>query len=80
MSDESVTRTNDDASQCKRSAVSLGYWQDPYLNSLVPRPGLSGGEMRKAPEIHLGYYTRVSTIWNLLLKACLLYTSPSPRD
>ena len=70
MSEESVTRTNDDASQCKRSAVSLGYWQDPYLNELVPRQGLTfQGEMRKAPEIHLGYYTRVCTIWNLLIKA-----------
>lgn len=68
MGDDSVTKTNDDASQCKRSAVSLGYWQDPYLNALVPRHGMSG-EMRKAPEIHLGYFTRVSAIWNLLIKA-----------
>ena len=68
MGDDSVTKTNDDASQCKRSAVSLGYWQDPYLNALVPRHGISG-EMRKAPEIHLGYFTRVSAIWNLLIKA-----------
>ena len=68
MGDESVTRTNDDASHCKRSAVLLGYWQDPFLNALVPRHGMSG-EMRKAPEIHLGYFTRVTTIWNLLVKA-----------
>ena len=68
MGDDSVTKTNDDESQCKRSAVSLGYWQDPYLNALVPRHGISG-EMRKAPEIHLGYFTRVSAIWNLLIKA-----------
>ena len=68
MCDDSVAKTNDDASQCKRSAVTLGYWQDPYLNALV-KPSLSNQEIRKAPEIHLGYFTRVTSIWNLLIKA-----------
>ena len=67
MCDESVQRTNDDATQCKRSAVSLGYWKDPYLNSFGSRLGFSD-ESRKAPEIHLGYWTRVSSIWHLVIK------------
>lgn len=67
MGDESVQRTNDDASQCKRSAVSLGYWSDPYLSAFVSKSGLIG-EPRKTPEIHLGYFTRVQAIWQLLIK------------
>ena len=41
MSEESVQRTNDDATQCKKSAVSLGYWKDPYLNAFGSRSGFS---------------------------------------
>jgi len=67
MSEESVQRTNDDATQCKKSAVSLGYWKDPYLNAFGSRSGFSD-EGRKAPEIHLGYWTRVSSIWHLVIK------------
>ena len=26
------------------------------------------GEGRKAPEIHLGYFTRVRAVWNLLIR------------
>jgi len=65
--DETVQRTNDDASTCKQSAVALGYWNDPYLSAFVPR-SLPSNEPRKAPEIHLGYFTRVSAIWNLLIR------------
>lgn len=52
--DDGVQSTNDDATACKLSAVSLGYWSDPYLPFMMKR-----GE-RRAPEIHLGYYARVT--------------------
>ena len=67
MSEESVQRTNDDATLCKLSAVEQGYWGDPYLAAFKIRSS-PYGEHRKAPEIHRGYYTRVSAIWNLLVK------------
>ena len=71
MVDQAVQRTNEDATLCKRSAVYYGYWQDEYLAAFAPNPpGLPGsrtsGEMRKAPEIHLGYFTRVTGLWTLL--------------
>jgi len=54
--DEAVQATNDDATLCKLSAVSLGYWEDPFIQFMVKR-----GE-RRAPEIHLGYYARVTGV------------------
>lgn len=69
MSDEAVQKTNDDATQCKLSAVSLKYWNDPYLGSFKVRANNPIGEHRKAPEIHRGYFTRVSGIWSLLEKS-----------
>ena len=64
MSEESVQRTNDDATQCKMSAVAHGYWSDTYL----PAFKIRASESRKAPEIHRGYYTRVKGIWSILVK------------
>lgn len=67
-----VQRTNDDASACKRSAVDIGYWVDPYLAEMVAGPPPGPGRTRahpvprKTPEIHLGYFTRVRGIWHLL--------------
>uniref|UniRef100_A0A7G3A8T4 Leucine carboxyl methyltransferase 1 n=1 Tax=Lutzomyia longipalpis TaxID=7200 RepID=A0A7G3A8T4_LUTLO len=52
--DEAVIATNDDASECKRSAVRLGYWQDDYLSFFIKNPA-----ERKAPEINRGYFARV---------------------
>jgi len=51
--DEGVQSTNDDATACKRSAVNLGYWVDPFIDFVAKK-----GD-RRAPEIHLGYYARV---------------------
>ena len=68
MSEEFVQRTNDDATQSKRSAVSLGYYKDPYLSAFGKSSGFSDVGARKAPEINLGYWTRVSSIWHLLIK------------
>lgn len=58
--DEAVQATNDDASECKRCAVQLGYWEDRYIQHLVR------GRERKAPEINRGYFARVKGV-NMLL-------------
>ncbi|XP_061765010.1 leucine carboxyl methyltransferase 1 [Nerophis ophidion] len=60
-SDEAVRATCDDATTCKRFAISKGYWTDPYIQYFVR----SVGE-RKAPEINRGYYSRVKGVNHLL--------------
>lgn len=54
--DEGVISTNDDASECKRHAVRVGYWKDDYIGFFVKNTD------RKAPEINRGYYARVKGI------------------
>lgn len=61
--DEAVQATNDDASVCKRSAVQLGYWNDPFLQYFMRGP-----IVRKAPEINRGYFARTFGIYKLILK------------
>ena len=77
MSEESVQRTNDDATQCKMSAVAHGYWEDSYLSAF--HKIRSGPDSRKAPEIHRGYYTRVKAIWNLLVKSIDYFCSKDQK-
>ena len=50
--EEAVQATNDDATLCKVSAVSLGYWTDSFVRLMVK----SNARDRRAPEIHLGYW------------------------
>ncbi|XP_019397383.1 PREDICTED: leucine carboxyl methyltransferase 1 [Crocodylus porosus] len=59
--DEAVRGTCEDASVCKRFAVSVGYWKDPYIQYFVRQ-----AKERKAPEINRGYYARVHGISHLL--------------
>uniref|UniRef100_A0A1A9WVZ7 Uncharacterized protein n=1 Tax=Glossina brevipalpis TaxID=37001 RepID=A0A1A9WVZ7_9MUSC len=54
--DEAVIATNDDASDCKRCAVRLGYWKDEYIGYFVRN------QDRKAPEINRGYFARVKGV------------------
>jgi len=61
--DEAVQATNDDASICKRSAVHLGYWSDPFLQYFMRGPVI-----RKPPEINRGYYARTHGVYRLILK------------
>uniref|UniRef100_A0A4W3H639 Leucine carboxyl methyltransferase 1 n=1 Tax=Callorhinchus milii TaxID=7868 RepID=A0A4W3H639_CALMI len=68
-SDEAVRSTCDDATVCKRFAVSKGYWKDPYIQHFIRQPS-----ERKAPEISRGYYARVKGV-NLLLDAFIKKTS-----
>ena len=58
--DEAVRATNDDAASCKRSAVQLGYWSDPYVQ-LVTKPS-----DHKPPEISRGYFARVRSVQGLI--------------
>ncbi|KAF1793343.1 Leucine-rich repeat domain, L domain-like [Phytophthora cactorum] len=51
-SDHNVTETAFDAVKCKLSAVTLGYFQDPFLSFFVEKP------TRRIPLIHRGYYLR----------------------
>lgn len=66
--DEGVRGTCEDASICKRFAVSIGYWDDPYIQHLVRL-----SKERKAPEINRGYFARVHGI-SQLIKAFLRKT------
>lgn len=59
--DTGVMNTNDDATVCKRYAVSLGYWKDQFINSFFHNKQPSRSE-RKTPEINRGYYARVQAI------------------
>ncbi|KAM6166782.1 leucine carboxyl methyltransferase 1 [Erethizon dorsatum] len=66
--DEGVRGTCEDASVCKRYAVSIGYWHDPYIEHLVRL-----SKERKAPEINRGYFARVQGV-SQLTKAFLRKT------
>ncbi|XP_076997606.1 leucine carboxyl methyltransferase 1 isoform X2 [Tamandua tetradactyla] len=66
--DEGVRGTCEDASLCKRFAVSLGYWHDPYIQHFVRL-----SKERKAPEINRGYFARVHGV-SQLIKAFLRRT------
>ncbi|XP_004604327.1 leucine carboxyl methyltransferase 1 [Sorex araneus] len=66
--DEGVRGTCEDASICKRFAVSIGYWHDPYIQHFVRLC-----KERKAPEINRGYFARVQGV-SQLLKAFLRKT------
>lgn len=60
MEDECVMATNDEASECKRGAVQLGYWQDNYISHFIKHM------KRRAPEINRGYYARVKGVENFI--------------
>ncbi|KAL3279215.1 hypothetical protein HHI36_016728 [Cryptolaemus montrouzieri] len=62
MGDEPVMATNDDASECKRGAVQLGYWQDSYISSFVRHIE------KRAPEINRGYFARVKGMERFIQK------------
>jgi len=59
-SDEAVRATNDDAASCKRSAVQIGYWNDPYIQFVTK------ASEHKPPEISRGYYARVKGVQGLV--------------
>lgn len=62
MDVEPIMATNDDASECKRGAVQLGYWQDNYIGYFVRQI------VKRAPEINRGYYARVKGVESFIKK------------
>lgn len=54
--DQAVQDTTDEAASSKLSAVTLGYFTDPYLKFFVKKP------TRRAPLINRGYYSRNQAI------------------
>jgi len=58
--DEAIRATNDDAASCKRSAVQIGYWSDPYIQFVTK------ASERKPPEISRGYYARVKGVQGIV--------------
>ena len=62
VGDEAVIATNDDSSCCKRYAVGLGYYEDPFIRYFVRSTD------RKAPEINRGYFARTIAIQILVEK------------
>ncbi|XP_071440902.1 leucine carboxyl methyltransferase 1 [Hetaerina americana] len=60
VGDEAIIATNDNASECKRCAVQIGYWQDKYINHFVRHAE------RKPPEINRGYYARIKGVERLI--------------
>jgi O-methyltransferase involved in polyketide biosynthesis len=55
-----VQATNDDATECKLSAIMRGYWSDDFVRHFVARAG--AGEVKKGPLINRGHFARVATV------------------
>jgi len=59
--DLAIQSTSEDASICKKYAVTKGYWKDDNIGHMV-----KGMTSRKEPEINRGYYARNESIWMVL--------------
>lgn len=57
-----VMETASDASLCKLSASTLGYFEDPFVQYFVKSPS------RRMPIINRGYYARVAAIESLVAR------------
>jgi O-methyltransferase involved in polyketide biosynthesis len=60
--DVAVMATASDASLCKLSASSLGYFEDPFVQYFVKTPS------RRMPIINRGYYARVAAIESVVTR------------
>ncbi|GLE02354.1 hypothetical protein PINS_up011192 [Pythium insidiosum] len=60
--DVAVMATASDASLCKLSAASLGYFEDPFVQFFVKSPS------RRMPIINRGYYARVTAMERVVLR------------
>ena len=58
----SVEDTAMDAANAKVSAVSQGYYEDPYIEYFVPN------RVRQLPPMNLGYFVRCLAMWNAVTK------------
>lgn len=66
-----------DAYSAKRSATSLGYYEDKYLDHMQYN---NGKTVRKQPIINRGYYTRVACFRNTIQKFLEVTESSGPRQ
>jgi tRNA wybutosine-synthesizing protein 4 len=64
MSDRAIRATNDEAFAAKVSAVSRGYFQDPYVRALgeATAPGLAQAPPTRQPMINRGTFARVTFV------------------
>lgn len=60
FSDDAIILTNDEATLSKKHAVSLGYWNDPYITLLCRQSS------KKTPEISRGYFGRIYAVKSLV--------------
>ena len=60
VSDESVMRTNDDATSAKLSCVERGYFEDGFVGHFVRQRG--GRAARRSPLVNRGYYARYAAV------------------
>ncbi|KII66842.1 Leucine carboxyl methyltransferase 1 [Thelohanellus kitauei] len=68
---ERVSETNDHATVNKLCAVTLGYYDDPFLKYFVP-----GSYERSSPEINRGYALRVTFLRNIIYNFCDSFENP----
>jgi tRNA wybutosine-synthesizing protein 4 len=72
--DEAVRLTNDDAASGKLSAVTLGYYEDPFVRHFVP----GRTHQRREPMMNRGFWSRVEGI-ALLTQRFLQAGEPNQR-
>eukprot|EP01113_Clastostelium_recurvatum_P005961 TRINITY_DN12687_c0_g1_i1.p1 TRINITY_DN12687_c0_g1~~TRINITY_DN12687_c0_g1_i1.p1 ORF type:complete len:354 (+),score=71.03 TRINITY_DN12687_c0_g1_i1:51-1064(+) len=61
---DSVIQTNDDAASSKHSAVTLGYYSDPFISKFISKP------VRRPPLINRGYTARVLVLESIIRTFC----------
>jgi len=61
-SNDAVQHTTDDAAVSKLSAISAGYYEDPFLKHVVRR------SFNRSPLINRGYYSRVAGMRKVILQ------------
>ncbi len=55
--DHNIQLTNDEAADCKRAAVHMGYYDDQYLDAFFHQK-----VDKKEPEINRGYWARIRAV------------------
>jgi hypothetical protein len=62
--DDIIRSTNDDATGCRYSMVTMGYMEDDCIHYFVKTDDIHGP--RKSPIIHRGTYARCKSIDNIV--------------
>ena len=61
-----VEWTNDEATRVKASIKSLKYIEDEFIDQFLPPTPVV--KERKSPELHRGYYLRVRSVWERVVR------------